>query len=115
MVVTARFGTINGGHPGALHVCGTCDYRWPVEKIYLRWPIRLKWGAGMSSQWFDWHGWELGTDRLWRRVFGWTYHLGRLKIIFGGTKHLPLVRRACQNCDATAWEPPKQANSAPIR
>lgn len=106
MRAAAGFGVINGGTPSAMHVCGTCEYRWPVAKIYRRWPIRLKWGAQMSSRWFDWHGWELGSDRLWRQVFGWTYHMGRLKVIFGGHGRIPLARRACPNCDATAWEPP---------
>jgi hypothetical protein len=100
------FGTINGGSPDAQYVCASCDYRWPVADVYCRWPIRLKWGAGMSSAWFSWHGWEIGTDRLWRRVFGWTFHLGRLKVIFGPDwrKRPPLKRRACPRCDATAWE-----------
>ena len=101
----AGFGVIGGGKPGARHVCGTCDYRWPVAKVYRRWPIRLKWGAGMSSRWFAWHGWELGHDRLWRSVLGWTYHLGRLKIVFGGVRSMPRVRMACPRCDALHWEP----------
>lgn len=102
------FGTINGGSPNAQHVCAWCDYRWPVGRSYSWWPIRFKWGAGMSSQWFSWHGWELGLDHLWRTTFGWTYHLGRLKVIFGpdSRTHRSVDRLACPRCDTTAWERP---------
>lgn len=103
------FGTINGGSPNARHVCGWCGYTWPVADYYYRWPIRLKWGARPSSQWFSWHGWQLGSDRLWRRTFGWTFHLGRLKVMFGPDwrkRPKPLDRKACPRCDTTAWERP---------
>lgn len=103
------FGTINGGTPRARHVCAWCDHTWPYADCYAWWPIRLKWGAGMSSRWFYWHGWELsGRDRLWRRWLGWTFHLGRLKVIFGPRwQHRRAVDRlACPNCDTTAWERP---------
>jgi hypothetical protein len=59
------------------------------------WPIRISWGPKLSSCWFTVHGWELPPDRVpealsskgsmpgYRRTFGWTFHLGRLKVKFG--------------------------------
>jgi hypothetical protein len=104
----AGFGTINGCHPGAQHVCGWCWYRWPVANYYYRWPIRLKWSARPSSQWFSWHGWEIGRDRLWRTCYGWTFHLGRLKVMFGPDWRVrrSVDRLACPRCDTVAWERP---------
>lgn len=105
----AGFGTINGGTPQAQHVCGWCEYRWPVADAYFWWPVRLKWGARRSGGWFSWHGWEMGgRDRLWRRRFGWTYHLGRMKVIFGPDwrkGRMAMGRLACPKCGTVAWEP----------
>ena len=60
------------------------------------WPIRLKYAAGNSSEWFVAHGWSNGSHTVsdssqtsygampgWKLVYGWTFHLGRLKVIFG--------------------------------
>ncbi len=72
---------------------------------YLMWPIRLKWAPG-SSAWFKTHGWQVGDEACqleqtqrgfmpgFRGVFGWTFHLGRLKICFGKglpSTHMPPV------------------------
>ena len=57
------------------------------------WPVRLKWGV--TTSWFSTHGWQTGSERVpvektsfgcmpgFRAVFGWTFHLGRLKVCFG--------------------------------
>lgn len=67
------------------------------------WPVRLKWSAPFASNWFIWHGWQTGSERSedgstgsgcmpgFRRVFGRTFHLGRLKICFGKN-----IEPACQ-------------------
>jgi hypothetical protein len=61
----------------------------------LLWPIRIMWGSPMSSKWFGVHGWEAKPDVVdveltslgmmpgYRQTWGWTYHIGRLKIVFG--------------------------------
>lgn len=58
-------------------------------------PIRLSWADPLSACWFKTHGWQVGCEACslaetsfgcmpgWRRVYGWTFHLGRLKIKFG--------------------------------
>jgi hypothetical protein len=68
---------------------GTDGSRWQL------WPIRFGWGDRMSSCWFQVHGWEVGCELVpdelttlgevpgLRAVVGQTYHLGRLKILFG--------------------------------
>jgi hypothetical protein len=91
---------------GRVHICTTCDYEWPVADVYARWPIRLKWGAPRSSAWFTSHGWQLGTDHLWRRVFGWTFHLGRLKVCFGRSPYpyRPAREQRCPACRTLAWK-----------
>lgn len=64
---------------------------------YQFWPIRIKLlpDTGWSKGWFIAHGWQTGDERVsvektgygmipgFRKVFGWTLHFGRLKIIFG--------------------------------
>lgn len=62
----------------------------------LMWPIRLRWSDPRASNWFGAHGWQVGTERCavtsfhcipgYRRVFGWTFHVGRLKVCFGTTR-----------------------------
>lgn len=55
-------------------------------KRYLMWPIKLKWVKPLpnqNSKWFKKHGWQVGFDGFAMSVYGWTYHLGRLKICFG--------------------------------
>jgi hypothetical protein len=59
------------------------------SKRYIYWPIRFKWvskkvtGKYWKYNWFNRHGWQVGWDDIAMGVFGWTYHLGRLKICFG--------------------------------
>lgn len=59
------------------------------------WPIALGWSEKLASKWFGVHGWETQADLVpdeltsfgmmpgYRQTFGWTFHLGRLKIYFG--------------------------------
>ncbi|GIN22519.1 hypothetical protein J1TS3_36530 [Siminovitchia fordii] len=76
------------------------------SKRYLYWPIKIKWSKPISksirSKWFHKHGWQVGWDGFAMGVFGWTYHLGRLKICFGNEnfkkkphkqKHIPIEDR----------------------
>ena len=61
----------------------------------LMWPIRLTWAEQLSACWFKTHGWQVGSEKCsraetgrgampgWRSVYGWTFHLGRLKVKFG--------------------------------
>lgn len=63
-------------------------------RVYL-FPIRLLWGSKLSSNWFGVHGWECRPERVpykltsfgmmpgFRSTFGWTFHIGRLKVCFG--------------------------------
>lgn len=66
------------------------DNRWQL------WPIGLRWGDKLSSSRpFSTHGWRVGTESVpvaktsfgcmpgFRKVFGQTLHLWRLKICFG--------------------------------
>jgi len=69
------------------YTCGACGHAWSAGSIYLWWPIRLRWSGpfpGQRSPWFTWHGFEVGAVGVERLVYGWTFHLGRLKVIFGG-------------------------------
>lgn len=59
------------------------------------WPIRLRWAPRSASGWFMVHGWERAADVVslartsfgmmpgFRQTWGWTFHLGRLKVCFG--------------------------------
>jgi hypothetical protein len=68
-------------------ICVECNAQWSTRHRYFRWPIALRVirpiypGAGWS--WFTWHGWEMRTDDQGCKWFGWMYHLGPLKVIFG--------------------------------
>lgn len=68
----------------------------PDGHRYQRRPISIRWGHEQSkARWFTTHGWQTGAERVsvpltgdgnvlgYRNVFGWTLHLGRLKICFG--------------------------------
>jgi hypothetical protein len=71
------------------------------DRFYL-WPIRVRWAPGRATRWFDWHGWQVGTESVsrvktsracmpgYRRVFGQTLHLGPLLVMFG-PRPRPLV------------------------
>lgn len=68
---------------------------YPNKSRRLMWPISLKWSAATTSRWFRQHGWQVGSERCsaadtsdgcmpgYRAVFGWTLHLGQLKVVFG--------------------------------
>lgn len=81
------------------------------------WPIRLAWGR--SSSWFATHGWQVGSELCGRHetslgnapgrrdVFGWTLHLGLLKVLFGVDDVEWLDRKRDRACQVQA--PPKRA------
>lgn len=48
---------------------------------YLTFPISVRWGG--DWEWFKWHGVEVAADRWEGRVYTWTLHIGKLKILFG--------------------------------
>ena len=62
-----------------------------VTYRYVYWPIRigLAWRWRAWRTWFTWHGWELPPRRAEPYViaFGWTFHLGPLKVKFGPHWH----------------------------
>lgn len=62
------------------------------KKTFLYWPIRVEWKSAAKHDsrlvsWFTWHGWQAGWAGMGHGVFGWTFHFGRLIVIFG--KDLP--------------------------
>lgn len=69
--------------------CSLCGHVWRGYKRYLYWPIFLRWQRG-GSKWITWHGWQLGYEGLEQKVFGWTLHLGALKVCFGAATRLPI-------------------------
>jgi hypothetical protein len=84
-----------------------CRFTPEGDRCHL-WPIRISWGPKASSVWFVTHGWQTGVERCaphetseacmpgYRRLFGQTFHLGRLKVKFG-----PLASRQA-GCDDLA-------------
>lgn len=62
-------------------------------------PVGIRWRKGGALHFLDWHGWQIGSERIdgrddgaplvpgepfpWRPVFGWTLHVGALKVCFG--------------------------------
>lgn len=62
----------------------------------MMWPISLRWSTkNANSGWFKVHGWQVGAEHVdksqtsfgmvpgRRALYGWTFHLGRLKVLFG--------------------------------
>jgi len=49
---------------------------------YLLWPVRFSWGRPWTRP-FTTHGWEVQADGFEQRVYGWTLHFGKLKVLFG--------------------------------
>lgn len=72
--------------------CTLCDHKWRAYKRYLYWPIFLRWGS-RSHKFITWHGWSVGYEGLEQKVFGWTLHVGPLKICFGSVTRLPEITR----------------------
>ena len=70
--------------------CSLCDHTWRSYKRYLYWPIFFRWQRKASRKFFNWHGWQLGYEGLEQKVFGWTLHVGAIKICFGSTTRLPI-------------------------
>lgn len=65
--------------------CGACGHSWRPGARFLWWPIRLRWTSPLygRSAWFRWHGWEVESTGIEQHLFGWTMHLGWLKVLFG--------------------------------
>ena len=72
--------------------CTLCDNKWRAYKRYLYWPIFLRWGL-TSHKLITWHGWSVGYEGMEQKVFGWTLHIGPLKICFGSVSRLPEITR----------------------
>lgn len=70
--------------------CSLCDHTWRGYKRYLYWPIFLRWQRKGSHKFITWHGWSVGYEGLEQKVFGWTLHVGALKICFGSAARLPV-------------------------
>ena len=55
---------------------------WPERRKYLLWPIRFSYSKEFPwTIFFQGHGWELESNK-----YGWTIHLGNLKVSFGSRK-----------------------------
>ena len=73
--------------------CTLCDHKWRAYKRYLYWPIFLRWNRLGSHKFITWHGWSVGYEGLEQKVFGWTLHIGALKICFGSVSRVPEITR----------------------
>ena len=73
--------------------CSLCDHVWRAYTRFLYWPIFLRWQRGGAHKFITWHGWSIGYERLEQKVFGWTLHIGALKVCFGSASRLPEIIR----------------------
>lgn len=86
-------------------VCMKCGQRWARNRQYLWWPIRIKWARWSKP--FTRHWVEMGCDALGRPQYSTTLHVGRLKLIFGFTRHYRLPEElACPSCEGVYWQKP---------
>lgn len=89
-------------------ICMQCGHSWPIKKIYRYWPIRLIWSPYVfTGDWFSRHGWELGSNSRGQHIYGWTLHLGRLKVCFGPkfpSRNAPTAK-ICPHCGGIWWHP----------
>jgi hypothetical protein len=81
--------------------CTLCDHKWRAYKRYLYWPVFLRWQRNGSHRFITWHGWSVGYEGLEQGVFGWTLHIGPLKICFGSMSRLPEITRYTYMSPAT--------------
>jgi hypothetical protein len=68
---------------------------YPDRAVRLWWPIKLRWIKGGNHTFICTHWFAVGSERCsddetsgrccpgYREVFGWTLHIGNLKVIFG--------------------------------
>lgn len=75
------------------YTCTLCDHSWRAYKRYLYWPIYLRWQRRAATKFITWHGWSVGYEAMEQKVFGWTLHIGPLKICFGSANRLPKITR----------------------
>ena len=73
--------------------CALCEHKWRAYSRYLYWPVFLRWQRKASHKLITWHGWQLGYEGLEQKVFGWTLHIGPLKVCFGAVTRLPEITR----------------------
>jgi hypothetical protein len=68
-----------------IYTCHQCGNQWQRRERYVWWPVRVGWHLQGRPwrQFFAWHGWQVGSDGIEQRVFGQTFHIGRLFIAFG--------------------------------
>lgn len=95
----SRYITSDGS--GNYH-CSLCDETWRGYKRYLYWPIAIHWQRKASHKFINWHGWQLGYEKIQQRVFGWTLHIGALKICFGSVSRLREITRYTYKSEPTA-------------
>ncbi len=55
------------------------------KKNYSMFPVRLGWVKGSSHAFIAAHGWQNGWTKG-KRHYGWTLHMGSLKIKFGNSR-----------------------------
>lgn len=65
------------------YTCSECGHTWKARSRYLWWPVRILWADRKASRWFARHGWHVAFDGIEQRVYGQTFHFGRLKVCFG--------------------------------
>lgn len=92
-----------------IHYCSHCGSSWKKAQRYLWWPIRIAWRKQRktSKMRFGWHGWEIGSNGAYDRVFGWTLHLWIILIKFGALNY-KFTNRYIPSC---GWVPVDQADS----
>jgi hypothetical protein len=63
------------------HLCPESSTR----RRFAWWPVSLEFVLDKYTvlSWFTWHGWEIKADEVGQVVYGWTFHVGPLKVYFG--------------------------------
>lgn len=69
--------------------CSLCEHTWRAYKRYMYWPVAIRWQRKASHKWINWHGWQIAYEGIEQKVFGWTLHLGALKVCFGSGNRIP--------------------------
>lgn len=60
-----------------------------AKRVWKYWPIRFGWNQyDIPTSFVFWHGWPIDGSSIWAEEpwleYGWTLHIGALKIYFGG-------------------------------
>jgi hypothetical protein len=109
------WGVLNNPPAPPRHICMACQHEWSATDIWLCWPIRIRLRRFWYGRPLRWHwcwlrpkrwGWQVGTREDGRRLFGWTWQWGPLKLYVGphawGYRHPR--RLACPQCGLAHWE-----------